>query len=215
MYYMKYQFIAIEGPIGVGKSTLASQLAKHFKASFLTDTESSNPYLKTFYRDPSAAAFHTQMHFLVSRLETLNNPAVLRPTQPIVADFLLDKDRLFAELTLDHTEWWMYSTLYEQQVKGIPKPDLVVYLQAPLERLIERIERRGLGHEQRIDSNYLQQLSALYERFFYSYSDTPLLIVNAADVNLADDPLEVKNIANRISELEGGRHYFNPVAAAS
>jgi len=215
MYYMKYQFIAIEGPIGVGKSTLASQLATQFKASYLTDTEESNPYLPTFYRDPSAAAFHTQIHFLTSRLEKLKNPAVMRPNQPMVADFLLAKDRLFAELTLDHTEWSMYSSLYEQQVKGVPKPDLVVYLQAPLERLIERIERRGIGHEQRIDSNYLQQLSALYERFFYAYAQTPLLIVNASDVNLADDPLEVKNIANRISELEGGRHYFNPVAAAS
>jgi deoxyguanosine kinase len=215
MYYMKYQFIAIEGPIGVGKSTLASQLATHFKASYLTDTEASNPYLKKFYQDPSTAAFHTQMHFLTSRLETLKNPAVLRPNQPIVADFLLDKDRLFAELTLDHTEWWMYSTLYAQQVAGVPKPDLVVYLQAPLERLIQRIEKRGVGHEQRIDSNYLQQLSALYERFFHAYSETPLLIVNAADINLAEDPLEVRNIANRISQLGGGRHYLNPVAAVS
>lgn len=210
---MKYQFIAIEGPIGVGKSTLASQLATHFKASYLTDTEASNPYLKKFYRDPSAAAFHTQMHFLASRVETLKNPAVLRPNQPIVADFLLDKDRLFAELTLDHTEWWMYSILYNQQIIGVPKPDLVVYLQAPIERLIERIEKRGNGHEQRIDSNYLQQLVALYERFFYAYSETPLLIVNAADINLAKDQQEVKNIANRISELEGGRHYLNPVSA--
>jgi len=212
---MKYQFIAVEGPIGVGKSTLASQLAQQFKASYLTDTEAGNPYLKMFYRDPTRAAFHTQMHFLTSRLETLKNPAVQRPRQPIVSDFLLNKDRLFAELTLDHTEWWMYSALYEQQIKDVPKPDLVVYLQAPIERLIERIERRGLDHEQRIDSNYLQQLSTLYERFFYTYSETPLLIVNVADVNLADDPLEVKNIANRISKLEGGRHYFNPVAAAS
>lgn len=209
---MKYQFIAIEGPIGVGKTTFASQLAKHYKASFLTDTDASNPYLQAFYRDPSAAAFHTQMHFLVSRLEVLNNPAVKNPTQPIVADFLLDKDRLFAELTLDHTEWWMYSQLYEQQISGVPKPDLVVYLQAPLEKLIERIERRGIIHEQRIDSNYLQQLSALYERFFHEYAQTPLLIVNTAKVNLADDPDEFLNLANRISDMEGGKHYFNPVA---
>jgi len=150
MYYMKYQFIAIEGPIGVGKSTLASQLAQQFKASYLTDTEASNPYLKTFYRDPTRAAFHTQMHFLTSRLETLKNPAVQRPRQPIVSDFLLDKDRF--------TEWSMYSAIYDQQVKGVPKPDLVVYLQAPIERLIERIERRGIDHEQRIDSNYQHAL---------------------------------------------------------
>lgn len=209
---MKYQFIAIEGPIGVGKSTLGLQLAAQFKASFLTDTDTSNPYLKAFYRDPGAAAFHTQMHFLASRLEVLRNPAVLKPNQPIVADFLLDKDRLFAELTLDHTEWWMYSRFYEKQCTGVPRPDLVVYLQAPLERLIERIERRGVAHEKRIDSHYLQQLSALYERFFHAYTETPLLIVNAAEINLADNPEEVLRLAQRIAELDGGRHYFNPLA---
>lgn len=209
---MKYQFIAIEGPIGVGKSTLARQLAQKFKATYLPDADVENPYLKAFYKDPRGAAFHTQMHFLVSRLDVLRNPAVVNPPQPIVADFMLDKDPLFAELTLDHTEWWMYSRLYDQQVVGTPRPDLVVYLQAPLERLIERIERRGLSHEQRIDSQYLQQLSALYERFFHGYTETPLLIVNTADINLADDPAEVTRLARRISEFEGGRHYFNPLA---
>jgi len=215
MYYMKYQFIAIEGPIGVGKSTLAAQIATQIKASYLTDTDKTNPYLKSFYKDAGAAAFHTQMHFLASRLEVLRNPAVRNPNQPIVADFLLEKDRLFAELTLDHTEWWMYSRFFEQQVADVPRPDLVVYLQAPLERLIERIERRGVNHEQRIDSHYLQQLSALYERFFHAYNDTPLLIVNAAQINFADDPAEVMQLVDRIGELEGGRHYFNPQALSS
>ena len=209
---MKYQYIAIEGPIGVGKSTLARQLAQKFKASLLSDADADNPYLKAFYKDPKAVAFHTQMHFLVSRLEILRNPAVVNPSQPIVADFMLDKDPLFAELTLDHTEWWMYSHLYDQQVAGVPRPDLVIYLQAPLERLIERIERRGNSHEQRIDSHYLQQLSALYERFFHGYTQTPLLIVNTADINLADDPEEVARLASLIGEFEGGRHFFNPLA---
>ena len=214
MYYMKYQFIAIEGPIGVGKSTLARELAERFKAHFVHDTASSNPYLAAFYKDPVGTALHTQLHFLVSRLDVLTNPAVLEPTRPMVADFLLDKDRLFAELTLDHTEWWMYSRLYDKQVADAARPDLVVYLQAPLERLIERIERRGVSHEQRIDSNYLQQLSSLYERFFHSYSETPLLIVNTADINLADNPQEVDRLAGLIEELEGGRHYFNPRVAS-
>lgn len=211
---MKYQFIAVEGPIGVGKSTLASQLSQHFKASFLADADANNPYLKSFYRDPGSSAFHTQMHFLAARLEMLRNSAVTKATQPIVADFLMDKDRLFAELTLDHTEWWMYSSLYEQQVKGIRQPDLVVYLQAPLERLIERIERRGLSHEKRIDSNYLQQLSELYERFFHAYDQSPLLIVNAAEINLADNPEEVLRLVERIREVDGGRHFFNPLIQA-
>jgi len=117
---MKYQFIAIEGPIGVGKSTLAKKLASSFKADYLSDTEASNPYLKAFYKAPQASALHAQLHFLVSRFNVLNNPAVVNPVQPIVCDFLIDKDRLFAELTLDHAEWWMYSQLYERQVADLP-----------------------------------------------------------------------------------------------
>jgi len=211
---MRYQFIAIEGPIGVGKSTLARQLARHYKARYISDSDAGNPYLAAFYKDPKATAFHAQLHFLISRLDTLNNPVVINPNQPIVADFLLDKDRLFAELALDHTEWWMYSKLYEKQVAGVPKPDLVIYLQAPLERLIERIERRGVAFEKRIDSHYLEQLGALYERFFHAYSDTPLLIVNASDINLADNALEVQRLTQVIEQLDGGRHYFNPMVAS-
>lgn len=209
---MKYQHIAIEGPIGVGKTTLAKKLAMRFKAQHLTDTETRNPYLKSFYKDPEQSAFRTQLHFLVSRAEMLMNPAVVNPVQPIVADYMIDKDRLFAELTLDHTEWWMYSRLYEAQVEKIPQPDLVVYLQAPIERLIERIEGRGVSHEKRIDSNYLQQLSARYERFFHDYTRSPLLIVNTSDINLADSDQEVDRLALMIETLEGGRHYLNPMA---
>ena len=108
----------------------------------------------------------------------------------------------------------MYSQLYDKQALLTPRPDLVVYLQAPLERLIERIERRGITHEQRIDSNYLEQLSRLYERFFHTYDDTPLLIVNTSDINLADSASEVDRLARVITELEGGRHFFNPMVAS-
>ncbi|MBX2878880.1 MAG: deoxynucleoside kinase [Granulosicoccus sp.] len=206
---MKYQFLAVEGPIGVGKTTLAKKLASHFNARLLTDTEDSNPYLGSFYKQQNARAFHTQIHFLVSRLEALNNPEIIQTEQPIVADFFIQKDKLFAELTLDHTEWWMYSTISEQLLQNVPRPDLVVYLQAPLAQLIERIERRGYNYERRIDSHYLEELSALYERYFHTYCD-PLLIINTADINLADSEADVSELCHRIAEFRGGRQFYNP-----
>jgi len=210
---MKHKFIAIEGPIGVGKSTLASTLAEHFRASLVRDTETENPYLKQFYKDPQPVALHTQLHFLLSRLEVMSSPSVARPTMPIVSDFLLDKDKLFAELTLSEDEWWMYTRLYERMTKNCVRPDLVIYLQAPLEKLIQRIERRGLRHEQRIDSHYLQQLITKYERYFHEYADSALLIVNASEINLADNEQDVSTLVEQIRNLDGGRHYFNPAAS--
>ncbi len=211
---MKHQFIAIEGPIGVGKSTLASILANEFNADLLQDTETVNPYLKQFYKDPQSVALHTQLHFLLSRLELLNSPSVTRPTGPLVADFLLDKDKLFAELTLNEAEWWMYTRLYDRLSENCVRPDLVIYLQAPLEKLIQRIERRGLRHEQRIDSHYLQQLITVYERYFHEYAESSLLIVNASEINIADNEDDVARLVEQVRNLEGGRHYFNPVASA-
>lgn len=211
---MKHQFIAIEGPIGVGKSTLAGILAEEFNADLVRDTETVNPYLKQFYKDPKPVALHTQLHFLLSRLEVLNSPAVARPTGPIVADFLLDKDKLFAELTLSEDEWWMYTRLFDRLSQNCVQPDLVIYLQAPLEKLIQRIERRGLRHEQRIDSHYLQQLITVYERYFHEYAESALLIVNASEINIADDEQDVARLIEQIKNLDGGRHYFNPIASA-
>lgn len=211
---MKQKFIAIEGPIGVGKSTLAGILAEEFKADLVRDTEAVNPYLKQFYKDPQPVALHTQLHFLLSRLDVLNSPSVARPTGPIVADFLLEKDKLFAELTLSEDEWWMYTRLFDRMSENCVRPDLVIYLQAPLEKLIQRIERRGLRHEQRIDSHYLQQLITVYERYFHEYAESALLIVNASEINIADNEQDVERLIEQIKNLDGGRHYFNPVASA-
>jgi len=211
---MKHQYIAVEGPIGVGKSTLAKKLAIAMKSRFLPDSEATNPYLETFYKQPGKVALHTQLHFLLARLEAMEAVHASSDTRPIVADFFLEKDRLFAELTLDETEWQMYSALYERCTQSLLKPDLVVYLQAPLEKLVQRIERRGLKHEQRIESRYLQRLIELYERYFHQYDDSALLIVNAAEINLADSPADFDTLVEQIRSVEGGRHYVNPIAAA-
>lgn len=208
---MTQRFIAVEGPIGVGKTTLARQIASHTGASCISDTEQENPYLESFYRQPRRVALHTQLHFLVTRLEILQSARVRDTDGPLVADFMLEKDRLFAELTLDEHEWWMYRKLHERLTRELPQPDLVVYLQAPLERLIQRIERRGLRHEQRIGSHYLQQLIDSYERLFHSWDTTPLLIVNAADINLEDSPADTAALIEQIRTTRAGRHYLNPV----
>lgn len=210
---MKYKYIAVEGPIGVGKTTLAKKLSTAINGRYMPDADVTNPYLKSFYQNPERVAFHTQMHFLVSRIEAMNALRVDNESRPAVSDYLLDKDRLFAELTLDETEWQMYNALFDRVTQSLPKPDLVVYLQAPLERLVQRIERRGIKHEQRIESRYLQRLIELYERFFHQYDASPLLIVNAADINLADSPADFDSLVERIQSVEGGRHYVNPIAS--
>ncbi len=213
---MTHPFIVVEGPIGVGKTTVARQLSELLKAQFLPDTDTVNPYLKQFYLDPKAAALHAQLHFLVARREVLKKPDIENPVKPIIADFMIDKDRLFAELTLDEDEWWMYSHLYERMTADTRRPTMVIYLQAPLERLIERIEKRGLAHEQRIDSTYLAELGTRYERFFHDYDESSLLIVNADEINLATDRSAVqalsKLVQKRLEDGAGGRHFWNPAA---
>ncbi len=207
---MKHNFIAIEGPIGVGKTTLAVRLAKSLEADFLSDTEAENPYLEKFYKSPRNHALHTQLHFLLTRSQLLKQ--TMLSDRPLVSDFLFAKDRLFAELTLDDTELWMYNQLFDAELRVGPKPDLVVYLQAPVEILIKRIEKRGLRFEQRVDSRYLQSLADSYESYFHNYTDTPLLVINASEINLADSETDYQSLLQHIQEIKAGRHFLNPIA---
>ncbi len=207
------EFVVVEGPIGVGKTTLARRLASSFGSNMLLEAADENPFLEKFYENPRSAALPTQLHFLLQRtrqLKMLKQDDMFNPVR--VADFLIQKDRLFAELTLDPDELDLYEQVYANLTLDIQKPDLVVYLQAPVEILLERISKRGIKYEKWIEAAYLERLSDAYIQFFYQYNDAPLLIVNAADIDFAHNNDDYELLLEQILDTRSGRHYFNPVA---
>lgn len=212
---MKHKYIAVEGPIGVGKSTLATQLSRSLGYAFLGESAETNPYLENFYKHPAQFAFHVQVHFLLSRIEALTNLEQSNRMDGVVTDFILDKDRLFAANTLDDTEFAMYERLHQSVSGQLITPHLVIYLQAPPAVLLSRIKKRGLRFEQHIDSSYLQKLVDSYENYFHQYDASPLLVVNATEINIADNPLDYENLLNNIAEIGPGRHYLNPIAESA
>jgi deoxyadenosine/deoxycytidine kinase len=206
-------FVVVEGPIGVGKTTLAKRLAKSLGSNILLEAAEENPFLEKFYENPRNAALPTQLYFLMQRtrqLKQLKQDDLFNPVR--VADFLIQKDRLFAEVTLDSDELDLYEQVYSNLTLDIRRPDLVVYLQAPVEVLLERINRRGIKHEKWVEAAYLERLCDAYVRFFYRYNDAPLLIVNAADIDFAHNDDEYALLLEQVLETRSGRHYFNPVA---
>jgi len=205
-------YIVIEGPIGVGKTTLAKKLAETFGSELLLEGANDNPFISKFYDNPRAAALPTQLFFLLQRarqMQELRQGDMFNPVR--VADFLIEKDRLFAELTLDDDELELYEQVYENLTFDVPTPDLVIYLQAPIEILINRIQNRGIQYERMIESAYLQNLSDAYVEFFYHYNDAPLLIVNAAEIDFAENENDFQQLLERVKSIRNGRHYFNPV----
>lgn len=203
-------YIVVEGPIGVGKTTLAKRLATALRVDSLLEQAEANPFLPRFYRDPQAAALPTQLFFLFQRaqqIQSLRQGDLFRPNR--VLDFLLDKDQLFAELTLSPDELELYRQVYARMTLEAPVPDLVIYLQAPPEVLLKRVRARGIDYEQLIDENYLERVAASYVDFFYHYDRSPLLIVNTAGLNLAEGEDDFNLLLEQIRQLPPGRHYFN------
>lgn len=207
-------YIIIEGPIGVGKTSLARRLAATFGSELLLERAEDNPFLERFYQHPRQAALPTQLSFLVQRVQQV---AHLRQGDMfrgrLVSDFLLDKDRLFAQLTLDDDELHLYEQVYDHLVVAAPRPDLVIYLQAPVEVLLERIKKRGIPYERLIESAYLQRLADAYAQFFHHYDGSPLLIVNAADIDWVENERDYFELVERIRRTRSGRHYVNPLPA--
>jgi deoxyadenosine/deoxycytidine kinase len=209
------RYIVIEGPIGVGKTSLARRLAAALDAELMLEEAAANPFLERFYQDPRGAALPTQLFFLFQRarqVEDLRQPDMFNATR--VADFMLEKDRLFAEVNLDRHELALYDRVHESLEVEPPAPDLVVYLQAPVDTLLHRIARRGLDYEQRITRRYLERLAESYSRFFHAYDAAPLLIVNAATIDPIHNEGHFQVLLSEMLQIRSGRHFFNPLSAA-
>ncbi len=207
----KKSYIAVEGPIGVGKTTLAKKLAKSFEAELLLEGAAENPFLEKFYQNAKTGALPAQLYFLFQRsrqLQELRQGDMFAPNH--IADFLMDKDRLFARVNLDADELNLYEQVYDNLTIDAPLPDLVIYLQAPADVLLKRIRRRGISMEYTITDEYLNQLSNAYTDFFHYYNASPLLIVNASGIDLVNNEQDYQHLLDRIEKISGGRHYFNP-----
>lgn len=211
-----YKYIVVEGPIGVGKTTLVNKIAMHLGGKVLLEQPQANPFLEKFYRDAPRYALSTQMFFLFQRINQLRDfSATLAQNDffdspgHLVADFLLAKDPIFARLTLADEEFKLYQQMYDHLRPQAATPDLVIYLQAEPETLIERIKKRGIEMEASISPEYLARLCESYSRFFYHYDEAPLMIVNNEHLDLAGNDADFSLLLARIDGMRGKREFFN------
>ncbi len=206
------RYIAIEGPIGVGKTSLAKRLAQSFNYDMLLENSEENPFLDRFYQNPRQNALATQLFFLFQRAQQLQNLRQDDMFEPVrVADFLIEKDRIFARQNLDKDEYELYENVYRHLTIDAPKPDLVIYLQAPADVLFERIQNRGIPSEQQIEREYLLKLIDAYTNFFHYYEESTLLVVNSAEIDLVSHDQDYEQLIDHIKSIrKGTRHFFNP-----
>ena len=204
------RYIVIEGPIGAGKTSLARELAHRLHADELLEQPEDNPFLPRFYDDMQRFALPTQLTFLFQRVDQLRGlTQVDMFREPTVSDFLLDKDPLFARLNLSDDEYALYDKVYRHLKPQTPTPDLVIYLQAPVDTLLARVRMRGVSFEQSIPDEYLARLADAYARYFYQYDEAPLLIINSERLNFVDNPAHLRMLLGRVDSMRARREFFN------
>ncbi len=202
----------VEGPIGVGKTTLARRIAASLGAALMLEQPAENPFLERFYKSREQFALQTQLYFLFQRVKQLKDVRQGDLFTPIrVADFMLDKDPLFARINLDEDELYLYEQIYQHLATEVTAPDLVIYLQAPTDVLVSRIRKRGVLFERNMERDYLEQLSDAYTRYFLGYHDSALLMVNAENLNFLNNDEHYELLLQEVNNITSGRHYFNPI----
>jgi deoxyadenosine/deoxycytidine kinase len=209
--FNKYPYIVVEGPIGSGKTTLAKMLADQFPVDYISEKAEANPFLPRFYQDAQRYGLPTQLFFLFQRANQIKDLSQRDMfARPIVADFFLEKDPIFARLNLDDEEYALYHQIYQHLQIKAPKPDLVIYLQTPIDALMERIEERSVSYEQDIPREYIERLANAYSEFFHSYDASPVLIVNNEKLNILKNKDAFDLLLSRIEQIKGQREFFNP-----
>ena len=213
--YERPHFIAVEGPIRVGKTTLADILANRLKADRLRDVE-DNPFLQGFYNEKPGAAFSSQMYFLVERFRQLRALDVsASANRTVVSDYIFDKDKIFAYLNLSDAELQLYEQYYRVFAEQVPAPDLVIYLQAKPEMLRKRIEKKNVPFESRISNEYLKAVVNAYEHFFFRYRSSNLLVIETSEIDFVDRNEDLKQLLHRLTQPVRGTQYFLPLGSAS
>lgn len=208
---MRVQYLAIEGVIGAGKSSLATRMAERYGARLLLEQHEENPFLQDFYRDPARFAFSTQMFFLLSRYrQQLELPQRDLFHDLLVADYLFAKDRIFATLTLEERELGLYDKVARLLERDILKPDLVVYLQMSTERLMKNIRLRDRNYERSMSVDYIRDLNEAYNRFFFNYTETPLLVINATAIDFVHNEKDFENLIAQLNRPISGVQYYSP-----
>jgi deoxyadenosine/deoxycytidine kinase len=210
-----HRYVAVEGPIGVGKTSFARILSEHIGAHLILEKPDENPFLPDFYKNRAKFALQVQLFFLVSRyqqqMKLISHDLFM---QKIVTDYTFDKDRIFAQVNLNEKEMYLYDKISEMLARSVPQPDLVIYLQASTENLLTRIRKRGVPFEKSIDAGYLDELTEAYNYYFFNYDKGPLLVVKTDEIDFVENEDELKDLLAQISKPIKGTHYYVPPGRA-